>query len=139
VLGNDQKDANGMNIGPRDSEDRLEHCDLAGIARVESVGRADSTAPKLAKLTFLEIVKGEPREGHVLVRLRGGRAIDEIGAAMWGAWSDWWDYPAGHFVMTHLVWSAREGVYRTAWPGAVWEVQAQRGSWEAAAHGPRAA
>jgi hypothetical protein len=116
-----------MDIGLGDNEDRLERCDLAGIARVESVGRADPTAPKLAKLSFLEIVKGEPREGGpVPVRLRGGRAGDETGPALGDAWSDWWDYPAGHTVMTHLAWNSREGVYRTAEPGAVWEVHARR-------------
>jgi hypothetical protein len=95
-------------------EQMLERCDLAGVARVVSVGRARPDSPNLARLAFLRVVKGELREagGFVHVRLQGGVS----------AWSDWWDYPVGATVMTHLDWNGAEEVYHTTWPGAVSEL-----------------
>ena len=98
------------------SAQMLERCDLAGVARVLCVGRASPDSPNLARLEFLRVVKGEKREadGVVEVRLRGGGAL---------AWSDWWDYPLGAVVMTHLDWNGAEEVYQTTWPGAVQEIE----------------
>jgi hypothetical protein len=102
-------------------EELLARCDLAGVARVVSVGRASPTAPNLAKLLFLEIEKGAVRgadgrpAAFAHVRLHGG-------AAMVGGWSDWWDYPVGFLVRTHLDWNERDGVHETTWPGAVSEL-----------------
>jgi hypothetical protein len=103
-------------------EQMLERCDLAGVARVVSVGRACPGSPNLAKLVFLRTVKGELREadGFVLVRLHGGGAPRLEGGL--GAWSDWWDYPVGATVLTHLDWNGAEEVYQTTWPGAVSEL-----------------
>ncbi len=102
-------------------EQILERCDLAGIARVAAVGRASSDSPQIAKLASVRILKGAPREhgGFVLVRLRG--AAPRSGGVQ-GAWSDWWDYPAGATVMTHLDWNGPEAVYQTTWLGAVFEL-----------------
>jgi hypothetical protein len=55
------------------------------------------------------------------VRLHGGGAPRlEDGL---GSWSDWWDYPVGAAVMTHLDWNGPEALYQTTWPGAVWEFE----------------
>jgi hypothetical protein len=104
-------------------EQMLERCDVAGVARVVSVGRASPDSPNLAKLAFLEIVKGAPRErdGFVFVRLHGGSMPRSDGGVI--SWSDWWDYPVGALVMTHLDWNGPESVYATTWPGAVREVE----------------
>jgi hypothetical protein len=93
------------------SHEAADRCDLAGIARVVSVGRASAEAPSLVRLAFERVVTGAARtsDGLVLVRRRGGPA----------AWSDWWEYPVGARVLTHLVWREAEGAYATAWPGAV--------------------
>jgi hypothetical protein len=101
-------------------EQMLQRCDLAGIARVVSVGRDSPDAPNLARLSFVRIVKGVLREsgGVVCVRLHGGFAPRPDD----GAWSDWWDYPIGATVMTHLDWNGPEALYETTWPGAVREV-----------------
>ena len=99
-----------------------ERCDLNGVARVVSVGRASPDSPHLAKLRFVQVVKGEARErgGFVYVRLHGGVATQsETGLA---SWSDWWDYPVGALVETHLDWNGPEELYQTTWPGAVVEV-----------------
>jgi len=101
-------------------EQMLDRCDLAGIARVVSVGRASPDSPNMAKLLFLRPVKGTPPEGFVQVRLHGGGA-PRAGTGLVG-WSDWWDYPVGALVMTHLDWNGAEAVYQTTWPGAVREV-----------------
>jgi len=103
-------------------EQMLERCDLAGIARVVSVGRASPYSPNLATLVFLRTVKGHVREvgGFVHVRLHGGGAPRLAGGL--AAWSDWWDYPVGAVVMTHLDWNGAEEVYHTTWPGAVSEI-----------------
>jgi hypothetical protein len=104
-------------------EQMLERCDLAGVACVVSIGRASHDSPNLAKLTFVHVVKGAPRErdGFVYVRLHGGGAPRHDGSLV--AWSDWWDYPVGTTVMTHLDWNGPEEVYETTWPGAVSEVE----------------
>ena len=100
-----------------------ERCDLAGVARVVSVGRASADSPNLAKLRFVQVVKGDARGGFVYVRLHGGVAAQiETGLA---SWSDWWDYPVGALVETHLDWNGPEDLYQTTWPGAVVEVVAQ--------------
>ena len=103
-------------------EQMLERCDLAGVARVVSVGRDSPESPNIAKLTFVRIVKGALRErdGFVYVRLHGGGAPRQEGGLI--AWSDWWDYPVEATVMTHLDWNGPEEVYQTTWPGAVWEI-----------------
>jgi hypothetical protein len=105
-----------MAPAPLTHDEMLERCDLAGVARVVSAGRASADSPKFAKLAFVRILKGAPpaEGGLAHVRLRGG------GPA---SWSDWWDYPVGALVRTHLDWSGPEGVYETAWPGAVSEVE----------------
>ncbi len=96
----------------------LERCELAGFARVVAVGRASPDSPNLVKLAFVRVVKGPPREegGLVHVRLHGGTSDGDFG------WSDWWDYPVGALVMTHLDWNGPDEVYETTWPGAVSEV-----------------
>ena len=96
-------------------EQLLERCDLAGVARVVFVGRASADSPNLARLSFLDIAKGEERarDGFVQVRLRGNG----------GAWSDWWDYPVDATVVTHLDWNGPDEIYETTWPGAVWEAR----------------
>ena len=107
-------------------EQMLERCDLAGVARVVAVGRDSPESPNLAKLEFVHIVKGTPRlregsdDGFVYVRLHGGGASRHADTLV--AWSDWWDYPIGAAVMTHLDWNGPEQVYQTTWPGAVQEV-----------------
>ena len=103
-------------------EQLLQRCDLAGIARVVSVGRDSPDSPNLARLAFLRIVKGVLREqgGVVCVRLHG--SVEPQPDALHGAWSDWWDYPVGATVMTHLDWNGPEALYETTWPGAVREV-----------------
>lgn len=103
-------------------EQMRERCDLAGIARVISVGRASPDSPNLAKLRFVHVSKGSPRErgGFVYVRLHGGAAAPvETGLA---SWSDWWDYPVGALVETHLDWNGPQELYQTTWPGAVVEM-----------------
>ena len=102
-------------------EHMLQRCDLAGVARVVSVGRASPESPNLARLVFLRTVKGEAREagGFFRVRLHGGGAPRVSGHS---AWSDWWDYPVGAVVMTHLDWNAAEQAYHTTCPGAVEEL-----------------
>ena len=67
-------------------EQMLERCDLAGVARVVSVGRDSPESPNLAKLEFVHIVKGTPRrarvdDGFVYVRLHGGGAPRRRGDA----------------------------------------------------------
>ena len=102
-----------------------ERCDLVGVARVVAVGRASPDSPRLAKLRFVQVVKGDARSrgGFVYVRLRGGAAAPiETGLA---SWSDWGDYPVGALVETHLDWNGPEDLYQTTWPGAVVEVVAQ--------------
>jgi len=103
-------------------EHLLQRCDLAGVARVVSVGRASPDSPNLARLVFLRTVKGDRREagGFVRVRLHGGGAPRVEGGH--SAWSDWWDYPVGAVVMTHLDWNGAEQVYHTTCPGAVDEM-----------------
>ena len=103
-------------------EQWLERCDLAGVARVVSVGRASPDSPNLVRLLFLRVVKGEPRDagGFVSVRLHGSGPPRLDGGL--SAWSDWWDYPIGATVMTHLDWNGAEEVYQTTWPGAVSEL-----------------
>ena len=100
-------------------EQMLDRCDLAGIARVISVGRPHLDSAPVAKLIFVRTVKGAPRErgGFVYVRLHG-TAAPRIDGGL-GSWSDWRDYPVGGLVMTHLDWSGPEEVYQTTWPGAV--------------------
>lgn len=95
-------------------EQLLERCDLAGVARVVTVGRASADSPNLARLSFVDVVKGglRTRDGLVHVRLRGGG----------GALTDWWDYPVDAMVMTHLDWNGPDEIYETTWPGAVWEL-----------------
>jgi hypothetical protein len=99
----------------------LDRCDLAGVATVVSVGRESADSPNLAKLSFVRIVKGalRQRDGFVYVRLRGS-AMQPLDGPQ-GGWSDWWDYPVGAIVMTHLDWNGPEAVYQTTWPGAVLE------------------
>jgi hypothetical protein len=114
-----------MGLAKLTREQLLERCDLAGAARVVSVGRDSPDSPNLARLVFLRTVKGELREdaGFVHVRLHGGGAPQyEAGFA---AWSDWWDYPVGATVMTHLDWNGAEEVYQTTWPGAVSELDGE--------------
>jgi len=103
-------------------EQMLERCDLAGVARVVSVGRASPHSPNVARLAFLRVVKGELREagGFVDVRLHGGGPARREGGL--SAWSDWWDYPVGATVMTHLDWNGADEIYQTTWPGAVSEI-----------------
>jgi hypothetical protein len=95
-------------------EQLLARCDLAGAARVVAVGRASADEPNLATLSFESVARGPAQacEGYVYVKLRGDG----------GAWTDWWDYPVGALVMTHLDWSGPDGLYQTTWPGAVWEL-----------------
>jgi hypothetical protein len=102
-------------------EQMLERCDLAGFARVVAIGRASPDLPNLAKLAFVRIIKGPPRDrdGFVYVRLHGGAAARRGGGF---GWSDWWDYPVSALVMTHLDWNGPDEVYETTWPGAVSEV-----------------
>ena len=109
-----------MTFSPLMREQILARCDLAGLARVVAVGRASLDSPNLAKLAFLRVVKGAPpeRDGLVCVRLHGGTGRDGG-----HGWSDWWDYPVGALVMTHLEWNGADQVYETAWPGAVVEVE----------------
>jgi hypothetical protein len=113
---------NDMAFASLTREQMLARCDLAGIARVVSVGRDSPDSPNLARLAFVRIVKGVLREqgGVVCVRLHGGVAPQP--EAVLGAWSDWWDYPVGATVMTHLDWSGPDSLYQTTWPGAVSEV-----------------
>ena len=103
-------------------EQLLERCVLAGVATVLSVGRRSPDAPNLATLAFVRIVKGAPRAPEVHVRLHGG-AAPSLGGPH-GAWSDWWEYPVGATVMTHLDWNGPDAVYETTSPGAVFEVEA---------------
>ena len=107
-------------------EQMLERCDLAGLARVVTVGRASSDAPAVAKLVFTRIVKGAQRDrgGFVYVRLHRGGAADHDVARSLGGWSDRRDYPIGGMVMTHLDWNGPDEVYETTWPGAVKVVEA---------------
>ena len=100
-------------------EQVLARCDLAGIARVVSVGRATGNSSPVAKLVFLRIVKGAARErgGFVHVKLNAaGGPRAENGLVNW---SDRADYKVGATIMTHLDWSGPEEVYLTTWPGAV--------------------
>ena len=107
-------------------EQMLERCDLAGVARVVSVGRISSDAPTLAKLVFLKIAKGASRQtgGFVHVRLHGRARPPLDSASGLTAWSDWRDYRVGAVVMTHLDWNGPDEIYETTWPGAVREVDA---------------
>jgi hypothetical protein len=113
---------NDMAFASLTREQMLDRCDLAGIARVISVGRDSPDSPNLARLAFVRFVKGQLREqsGVACVRLHGGVA-PRLESVL-GAWSDWWDYPVGATVMTHLDWNGPEGLYETTWPGAVSEV-----------------
>jgi len=100
----------------------MDRCDLAGVARVVSVGRATPNSPIVAKLVFLDVLKGAPREraGFVHVRLKSGTpARAENGLV---AWSDGQDYRIGAAVLTHLDWSGMDEHYLTTWPGAVQQV-----------------
>jgi hypothetical protein len=107
-------------------EQMMERCDLAGVARVVSVGRSSSDSPAHARLVFLKIVKGASRErgGFVHVRLHGRANASSDSASGLAAWSDWRDYPVGATVLAHLDWNGPDEVYETTWPGAVREVDA---------------
>ncbi len=116
-----------MALRPLTAEEFLDRCDLAGVARVVSVGRATPTSPNLAKLEFIEFHKGNVPDGkegarQAFVRLHGGAGAADGRPAL-GGWSDWWDYPAGDTVVTHLDWNEKDGCYETTSPGAVWEVR----------------
>ena len=104
----------------------LDRCDLAGVARVVSVGRATLNSPVVAKLVFLQVLKGAPRErgGFVHVRLKGGMAPRSENGLV--SWSDGHDYRAGAAVLTHLDWSGPDEHYLTTWPGAVVEVAVEK-------------
>ncbi len=106
-------------------EQMLERCDLAGIARVVAVGRESPDSPNLAKLQFVQIRKGELREaeGFAYVRLHGGGEPRTEGGL--ASWSDWWDYPVGALVETHLDYNGPEDLYQTTWPDAVREIGAE--------------
>ena len=110
-----------MALRPLNAEELLERCDLAGVARVVSVGRATPTSPNIARLDFVRLYKGEAGPGYVHVRLHGG-ALTADGRPVLGGWSDWWDYPVGALVETHLDWNTGREVYETSWPGAVSEI-----------------
>jgi hypothetical protein len=109
-------------------EQMMERCDLAGVARVISAGRASSDSPALARLVFLKVLKGVSREhgGYVHVRLHGRAKSSLESASGLAAWSDWRDYPIGATVMAHLDWNGPDEVYETTWPGAVREVDVAR-------------
>ena len=113
-----------MAVGPLSAEELLDRCDLAGVARVISVGRATSSSPNIAELDFVRFYKGSaPNDGgRVRVRLHGGAHAAD-GRLVRGSWSDWWDYPAGALVETHLAWNAARQVYETSWPAAVSEIE----------------
>jgi len=104
----------------------MDRCDLAGVARVVSVGRATPNSPIIAKLVFLQVMKGAPRErgGFVQVRLKGGAASRADNGFV--TWSDGQDYRIGAAVLTHLDWSGPDEVYLTTWPGAVQEVAVEK-------------
>ncbi len=108
------------------SEQMLDRCDLAGIARVVSVGRATVNSPVVARLVFLQVLKGVPRErsGFVHVRLKDGAPIRLDNGLV--TWSDMRDYRTGAAVMTHLDWSGPDEHYLTTWPGAVVEVAVEK-------------
>jgi hypothetical protein len=116
-----------MALRPLTPDEMLDRCDLAGIARVVSAGRESAGAPMLVKLAFLGVTKGAVRDAQgrparfAFVRLHGGMGQSDDGAPILGGWSDWWDYPVGATVTTHLDWSDVAGAYETTWPGAVWE------------------
>jgi hypothetical protein len=109
-------------------EQMMERCDLAGVARVISVGRASQDSPAVARLVFLKIMKGASRErgGYIHVRLHGRKKPTIETAAGLAGWSDWRDYPIGATIMAHLDWNGPEEVYETTWPGAVREIDAAR-------------
>ena len=100
-------------------EQLLERCDLAGIARVVSVGRASANAPPVARLVFLRVTKGAARErgGFVHVRLKVGAAARAENGLV--SWSDKTDYRIGATISTHLDWSGPDELYLTTWPGSV--------------------
>lgn len=100
-------------------EQLLDRCDLAGVARVVSVGRANTSAHPVAKLVFLRVTKGDARErgGFVHVRLKTGTAPRAEGGLV--SWSDRTDYRVGATVSIYLDWSGPDELYLTTWPGAV--------------------
>ena len=107
-----------MALRPLSAEELLDRCDLAGLARVISAGRATPNSPNIAELDFVRLYKGGAPERPVHVRLHGG-AHNADGLPVLGSWSDWWDYPVGALVETHLDWNSDGQVYETTWPGAV--------------------
>ncbi len=104
----------------------MDRCDLAGVARVVFVGRATPNSPIMAKLVFLQVLKGAPREraGFVHVRLKGGTPPRAENGHV--AWSDGHDYRIGAAVLTHLDWNGPDENYLTTWPGAVQEVAVEK-------------
>ena len=100
-------------------EQLIERCDLAGVARVVSIGRANLNAPPVAKLVFLRVTKGAARErgGFVLVKLKSETAPRAENGLV--SWSDRADYRIGATISTHLDWSGPDELYLTTWPGAV--------------------
>jgi hypothetical protein len=100
-------------------EQLLDRCDLAGVARVVSVGRANANSPQVAKLVFLRVTKGDARVrgGFVHVRLKVGDATRAENGFV--SWSDRTDYKVGATISTHLDWSGPDELYLTTWPGAV--------------------
>jgi len=110
-----------MALRPLNAKERLDRCDLAGVARVVAVGRATPTSPNIARLEFVRLYKGDAGGCNVHVRLHGG-AHTADGRPVLGGWSDWWDYPVGALVETHLDWNGAVEVYETSGPGAVSEI-----------------
>ena len=106
--------------GPQFQRQILDRCDLAGLARVEAIGRD----PPQARLRFVDLVKGAPQavqglaSDEALVARQGGLRFAADGSRVSVGWSDWWAYPEGATVMTHLVWNEAKGVYETC-EGAV--------------------
>lgn len=108
------------------SQQLLDRCDLAGVARVVSVDRASPNSPIVAKLAFVQVLKGDPRQrgGFVHVRLKRGAApVAENGLVVW---SDGFDYRVGSMLMTHLDWSGPDEHYLTTWPGAVAHIAVEK-------------
>lgn len=122
-----------MAMRPLEPSELLAQCDLAGEARVVAVMRDPTRSGSLVKLHFSQILKGRvmPAQGEgsaiaVVAVPDPYRSCSE--APILGGPGDN-PYRAGDLVMTHLIWDAEAGLYRTIrWNAVTVLSRKERGS-----------